>query len=300
MEEGRGVTTTETTRQQIYDETIKHLERKDHRSIAEFLLPQAKEAQWITLESPELPMTDFRQADFITKIKIGPELFIFHVEFEAVYQNDWEMQKRMLRYHTYIRWNEDLPIYQMLVILKKPSPEQVDSRYTSTVLGRTMMDYTYEVLKIYTYNKYEVLKEKKAVLVPLRVFMDHPGESEEEHIQECLSVAESMEDKDYYFLTEQCLRKLYQKSQYASFVKEEILMKSTLFLDPYEKGMEKGRINTLTSMLIKNLIKRFGTLSKETKDLICNADADSLEIAIDRAEDFKKLEDLKHFLGEGS
>ena len=41
MEEGRGVTTTETTRQQIYDETIKHLERKDHRSIAEFLLPQA-------------------------------------------------------------------------------------------------------------------------------------------------------------------------------------------------------------------------------------------------------------------
>jgi len=245
-------------------------------------------------------MIDFRQADFITKIKIGPELFIFHVEFEAVYQNDWEMQKRMLRYHTYIRWNEDLPIYQMLVILKKPSPEQVDSRYTSTVLGRTMMDYTYEVLKIYTYNKYEVLKEKKAVLVPLRVFMDHPGESEEEHIQECLSVAESMEDKDYYFLTEQCLRKLYQKSQYASFVKEEILMKSTLFLDPYEKGMEKGRINTLTSMLIKNLIKRFGTLSKETKDLICNADADSLEIAIDRAEDFKKLEDLKHFLGEGS
>ena len=115
------------------------------------------------------------------------------------------------------------------------------------------MDYDYEVVKIYEFNKHEVDRANKPVLVPLRVFMKHPGETEEEHIQECLRVAESLEDKDYYFLTEQCMRKLYQKSQYEPHVKGEILMQSTLYREPFEKGMEKGMEKGLEKGMINML-----------------------------------------------
>jgi len=63
-------------REQVYDETFKQLERKDHRAMAEFLFPDSKQAESITLESTTLPMSDFRDADFITRVTMGEDEFL--------------------------------------------------------------------------------------------------------------------------------------------------------------------------------------------------------------------------------
>jgi len=42
------------TRPQTYDETIRTLEKKDYRGIAEFILPAVKEADEISLEHTKL------------------------------------------------------------------------------------------------------------------------------------------------------------------------------------------------------------------------------------------------------
>jgi len=47
-------------------------------------------------------------------------------------------------------------------------------------------------------DKYEVLSKKIAARYPLRVFMRHAPETAEEHIKECLEVAETTADADYY------------------------------------------------------------------------------------------------------
>ena len=36
--------------------------------------------------------------------------------------------------------------------------------------------------------------------------MKYEEETEEEHIQECLRAVEDLEDKDYYYLTVQCIK----------------------------------------------------------------------------------------------
>jgi hypothetical protein len=108
------------TRPQAYDETIKILEKKDYRGIAEFILPSVKDAEEVALEHAKLSVPDMREMDYLAKIKLNQENFILHVEFESAYRSNIEMQKRMLRYYTYIKWHNDLPIYQVLVLLKKP------------------------------------------------------------------------------------------------------------------------------------------------------------------------------------
>jgi hypothetical protein len=180
--------------------------------------------------------------DFLARINMNKESFILHIEFETSYKSNTEMMKRMLRYYTYIKWYNDLPIYQVLMVLKKPkNVKNIKGSFESTVQGLDVMKYNYKIMKAYEIDKNEILKQRNIVFYPLRVFMKHEGETEKEHILECLSVVEKMDDKDYYFLTVECLKKLYQTSEYEDFVKEEIYMSSALYKEPYEKEREEGR-----------------------------------------------------------
>ena len=52
------------TRPQAYDETLKLLEKKDYRGIAEFILPSIKDAKEIYLEHTQLSIPDMREMDF--------------------------------------------------------------------------------------------------------------------------------------------------------------------------------------------------------------------------------------------
>ena len=71
--------------------------------------------------------------------------------------------------------------------------------------------------------------------------MKYEEETEEEHIKECLKAVEGLYDKDYYYLTVQCIKKLYKGSEYEVYVKEEILMQSVLYQEPFDKGRKEGR-----------------------------------------------------------
>lgn len=303
----------EEPREQVFDETFKHLERKDHRTIAEFLFPPAIEAQSVSLESIDLPMADLRRADFIARVTMEEEDFLLHVEFEAFYNSNREMHKKMLRYHVWLRWHSDLPIYQILVILKEPTQvRSISSRYTNAVMGEQSMEYAYKAIKIYEYDKYATLRENKPVLIPLRVFMKHPGETDQQHIQECLRVAESLDDKDFYFLTQQCLRKLYQKSQYESYVKEEILMKSSLYREPFEKGWEqgletglekgmekgmvKGRISGISELLWSQIMKKFPGASSHYFTRLEELDSLRLKKLGEELLNIQSLSELDQFL----
>ncbi len=247
------------TRPQAYDETIRLLEKKDYRGIAEFILPSIKDAKKISLEHTQLSVPDMREMDFLAKVSIDPKDFILHIEFEAAYKSNNEMMKRMLRYYTYIKWHNDLPIYQVLVVLKKPeNVENIKDNFESTVRDLDILKYKYKVLKVYEIDKNEILKEGKIVLYPLRVFMKYEEETEEEHIQECLKAVEGLEDKDYYYLTVQCIKKLYKGSEYEVYVKEEILMQSALYREPFDKGKEEGieeGARRRNIELVKNAVK---------------------------------------------
>ena len=146
--------------------------------------------------------------------------------------------------------------------------------------------------------------------------MKYEGETEEDHIQECLSAVEILPDKDYYYLTVQCIKKLYKGSEYEVYVKEEILMQSKLYQEPYEKGMEKGiekgiergiekgiekgmekgKLETLVKTAIKFLVKKFGLVPDELKQGLTELDAPTLEVIIDNILKYESLEDVKRYI----
>ena len=285
------------TRPQTYDETIKILEKKDYRGIAEFILPSVRDADEVSLEHTQLSVPDMREMDFLTKVSMDTESFILHIEFETAYKSNAEMMKRMLRYYTYIRWHNDVPIYQVLVVLKKPeNVKNIRGSFESSVQDMDVMKYNYKVIKAYELDKNEILRQGKIVLYPLRVFMKYEEGDEQDHIQECLSAVENLEDKDYYFLTVECIKKLYKKSKYEKYVKEEILMKSSLYREPYEKGIEEGRREEKIDTVLKFLTKRFGILPEEIKEKVRKLDMSSLDVILDKILEYKDLEDFKKFI----
>lgn len=283
------------TRKHIFDETIKTLERKDFKTLATLGIPNIDKAEEIHLEFSELPMTDMREADYIAKVNMNEEEFILHMEFETNYSSNKEMTKRMLRYYTYINWYEDLPIYQVLVILKKPNIKNITNGIESSVQNEEILNYKYKVIKAYEMDKYKILKEKKIVLYPLRVFMKHDKESDLEHIQECLKMVEELEDKDYYYLTVELSKRLYKEEILEKYVKEDIYMSSALFKHPYDRAKEEER-ERLVRIVIKLLTKRFGIIPKELREKIEKLDAYNLEIISEEILDFGKLEDLNKYL----
>ncbi|WAG47637.1 DUF4351 domain-containing protein [Clostridium estertheticum] len=211
----------------------------------------------------------------------------------------------MLRYYTYIKWHNDLPIYQVLMVLKKPvNVKNIKGSFESTVQGLEIMKYNYKVIKAYEIDKNEILSQKSIVFYPLRVFMKHDGETEKEHILECLSVVEKIEDTDYYFLTVEWLKKIYQTSEYEEFVEEEIYMSSALYKEPYEKGREEGiaeglqegETKTLARTTIKFLIKKFGIIPDDLKESIQKLDVPTLEIIIDNILEYESLDQIKKYI----
>jgi hypothetical protein len=249
-------------------------------------------------------MADMNKADYIAKVNLKGEKFILHMEFESNFKGNSEMIKRMLRYYIYIHWNEDLPIYQVLVILKKPETKNISNGFESSVQKEFIMKYRYKVVKVYELNKYDFIKKDKEVLFPLRVFMKHENESDEEHLAECLRLVENLDDKDFYYLTVECIRKLYSNDKFEKvnkMIKEEIYMSSALFKDPYEYGMEKGIKEGIKQELVKNvsklLTKKFGILPSEIRMKIDNSEVYNLEIIMDEILSLEKLEDVFKFLG---
>jgi len=112
--------TEEKPRYQAYDETIKNLEQKDCKGLASLAIPDIDEADDVVLSVYELAMADMKKPDYLAKIKLYGEYFILHMEFESAYNGNKEMQRRMLRYYSNLFWNEDIPIKQVLVLMKEP------------------------------------------------------------------------------------------------------------------------------------------------------------------------------------
>ncbi|WP_243441436.1 DUF4351 domain-containing protein [Clostridium arbusti] len=295
------------TRKHIFDETIKALEKKDAKTLGTIGMPEIENAEELHLEFSELSMSDMKRADYLAKVEMNDEKFILHMEFESNYSSNRAMNKRMLRYLSSINWYDNLPIYQVLIILKSPqSTKNINNKIEMIVQGEKVLEYSYKVVKVYDMNKYEVLNSDKLVLYPLRIFMQHGNENDEEHIKECLKVVEELEDKDYYYLTVELSKRLYKFEVLENYIKEEIYMASELYKEPYEKGREEGikegikegKRQELIKTIVQLLTKKFGILPKEIKNKIEKSDYSDLEVIVGDVFGFEILDDVKKYLSD--
>ncbi|UZW15178.1 DUF4351 domain-containing protein [Clostridium pasteurianum] len=148
-----------------------------------------------------------------------------------------------------------------------------------------------------------MLNNDRLVLYPLRVFMQHENESDEEHIKECLKVVEELEDKDYYYLTVELSKRLYKCEFVENYIKEEIYMASVLYKEPYEKGKEEGIKEGIkegiekgkSEIILKLLIKKFKKLPEGYIEKIKNLPNDTLEVIAIDIFDINSAEELEKY-----
>lgn len=287
-------------RNQVYDDTIKNLQIKDCKGLASLVIPDIDEAEDIILNTHELPMTDMKKPDYLARIKHHGEYFVLHMEFESSFSSNIDIQRRMLRYFLNLYWNENFPIMQAVVLLKDPGIKNISNGTETFVFGEEVLKHHYKVIKLYEMDKYEVLKRNVKALFPMRVFMRHKNEPPVEHLKECLDVAETIGDPDFYFMTADCGTKLYGREILEKIVKEAIYMSSGLYKQPYEtgkmEGIIEGKTEGKTDLLIKLLSRRFGLLPVDLRKKISEADQYQLDLIADSIFDFKSADDTLKYL----
>ena len=287
-------------RNQVYDDTIKNLQIKDCKGLASLVIPDIDEAEDIILNTHELPMTDMKKPDYLARIKHHGEYFVLHMEFESSFSSNIDIQRRMLRYFLNLYWNENFPIMQAVVLLKDPGIKYISNGTETFVFGEEVLKHHYKVIKLYEMDKYEVLKRNVKALFPMRVFMRHKNEPPVEHLKECLDVAETIGDPDFYFMTADCGTKLYGREILEKIVKEAIYMSSGLYKQPYEtgkmEGIIEGKTEGKTDLLIKLLSRRFGLLPVDLRKKISEADQYQLDLIADSIFDFKSADDTLKYL----
>lgn len=74
-------------------------------------------------------------------------------------------------------------------------------------------------------------------------------------------------------------------------------MQSSLYREPYEKGLQdgeiKGEAKTLAKTAIKLLIKKFNIIPEDLKEEIQKLDVPTLEIIIDNILEYESIDQVK-------
>lgn len=288
-------------RHKTYDETMKTLRIKSYKSLAKFFVSNIDDDSKITIQDLNVVEPGILEVDFLIRIENKDGSYLLHMETEALWKGLLTI-KRMLKYFVGLKEHTDELIHQMLFLLKEPKNiKEIETTFSEVASKHSKINYEFELVKVYEMCKEEVLKTKDPILYPFRIFMKYKEETVEEHIKECIKAVEELEDKDYYYLTIKNIRKLYENSEYEEFIKEELLMYSDLYREPYEKGINKGLQEGMNKGLqegiidttLKLLTKKFGPIPKKTRNQIYKTNLKTLENIIDNIFDYESLDDVK-------
>lgn len=226
-----------------FDETIKALIKENYKDVACGIMSEIKTDAKISIQDIHVQAPAMLETDFLVIVKTKNETYILHMEFEANLKSNEAIAKRILEYRASIKRYSNLPVYQVLVLLKEPKNiKNIKTSFTEKINGKTMVYHYYQVIKVYEMDKYEILKSNNLSMYPLRVFMKPVNETDEEHIKECLEAVNLLKDQNYYYLTARNLKRIYEKSKFEKIVKEEAYMYtySDLYKEPYDEGIKMG------------------------------------------------------------
>ena len=298
-----------------YDQAMKILEQKSSQGLIEAFFPDNHLVSEIKPLTKKIIVSNMKEVDFLVEAKINAQKTIVHIEFESAYKSNIKMSKRMHTYFAIIDEinDQNLPIYQLIVVLKKPKKirnVKIERKNMNIDMIKTLC-YNYGVNLNYEMHKNDVKKKKLETIYPFRIFMKYDEKTIEEHIKECLKVAEETENAIYYTLTVALIKKFYSNTKYESFVKGELLMKTLLYEMPFNdgkkvgkeegitfglaKGKEEGIKATLVATNIYLLGKKFGSLPNNIAREIEKQDIETLELIRNNIFEIESLNELEKY-----
>jgi len=228
----------------------------------------------LTTEFPTIT----RYADLVYKVKDkeGTQ-YIFHLEFQAQKSKD-PMNLRMLGYNVRLLEQYKIPVYSTVIYLTEEAYEEDQGYFKSIFLGKEVLIFEYNVIKLWELDGLSLLKERILGLYPLLGLtkLSEPKENALNNIiKEIKRIKDPIISKDMLFSFKVLSGLKHSRDLLDALIRKEEIMESAILKEIYEealqeelkKGLELGRLETLQSNIMGVLISRFEVPYKTEKQL---------------------------------
>ena len=272
-----------------YDNICKYLSEKYPEQFAAWLLGQP--AAPVEVLKTELSIEPIR-ADFVTFLRTQER--ILHLEFQVEVASTPPLPLRMLDYWVRLYRRYQLPITQVIVLLRAtstPVPEvfQVEST-----------QHSYQILRMWEQNPVPLLEN--TALLPLAPLCA-AGDSTQllSRIAEQVSKIETPTQRQEISTCTQFLAGLrFDKDVIRQLFREGIMRESVIYQEILQEGREEGREEgkqaEAIALIMRLLPRRIGTVKPELQERIRELSIPQLEDLAEALLDFSCAADLEAWL----
>jgi predicted transposase/invertase (TIGR01784 family) len=270
-----------------FDNLCKYLSEKYPDRFAQWLLGELPTS--VEILKTELSVEPIR-ADYLTFLRTQDR--ILHIEFQVQVLTDPPLPLRMLDYWVRLHRRYRLPVTQVLVLLKPPAAG-------ITIESEFRMEGTqhpYRVVRMWEEDP-EVFLQDPALL-PLAVLAG--AQSTEQllaQVSRRVDMIEEQGQRQEIAVCSQLLAGLrFDKVVIQQFFRERVMRESVIYQEILQEGRQEGRQEGETTLILRQLTRRMGTLAPELEERIRGLSIAQLEDLAEALLDFSQPADLVTWL----
>ena len=256
-----------------------------------------------------------RTADVVAELQTSDgvaKLFLVHIEVEFKWKRDFG--ERMYEYYTLLRKRYRKPIIPIAVFLHGGGDGFVEETYDEASLGRRRVRFWYEGVSLAHLDAEEYVGKGNPVAAALAALMNRRKSREPLTLRALMLQAvlgSELDDAGKFLLrgiietyfelgAKQAKRfgRVFSKKEFGEVKEMEVMwtdrMKAKWAKEGLEEGREKGLIEGKRETLLRQLAKKFGSLSEEvTAQIRALESVDELDRCLDRVLTATSLEEME-------
>ena len=259
-----------------------------------------------------------READVVAKLRTHdgkPELVLIHIEVQA--RTEPDVKERMFEYYSLLRSRYKLPIFPIVVYLRRGKEGLVVEEYHETLFEVEILRFRYGSVRLARLNAEEYLEGGGPVSAGLAALMNRSARLRSRSLESLRvsmlwKVVESALDEarqfllidlieTYFTLSDEQMeryQRLVSRKEYRKVQDVELMWSEKLEQKGLEKGLEKGREEGLVTgkreAVLRLLTAKFGALPESARRHMERINsAEELDGYLDRILSANSLKDME-------
>ena len=251
-----------------------------------------------------------READLLVKCRFqGREtFFLIHLEHQS--KREKAFARRMFLYFARLSEKYALPVYPIAVFSYDKPKTLEENQYVVSFADKKVVEFNFAVIQLNRLNWRDFLTSNNPIASALMAKMGIAPEDRVTAKKECLRMIARLKLDSarthllggfvdmYLKLLEKERKKFERELQKLPMQEREEVMelRTTWEEDGIKIGFQKGKQEGLTTIILRLLKKRFGTIDEPTESKLSKLSVKKLEELSESLLDFKDINDVKIWL----
>ncbi len=287
-----------------YDQLFKTILERQLQAFLELFFPEeAARLDFQTLRFIDkevfanVPLGEVRRADVVAELQTRdgqPELVLVHIEVQATPESDFA--RRMFEYYAVLRLHYRLPIFPIVVYLRRGSSSRMEE-YQESLFGQNLLTFRYHSLALARLEAEEyvgtsplgvalsAMMSREAIRNRVRLRLSMLERVVASELDEALKHLLVNVIETFFELTgeeAEEYRRIVSGKEYRAVQEVELTWADKLMEKGREEGREEGVVEGSRRMLLRLLTAKFGELPQESKARIEALSAADLDSLLDR------------------